>query len=113
MSDSQTAVVVAAGAAAEGLRLFCLCFVGTAALYMVCKCSGTNQVTLLKAWNVKIDKTTPLAVVAVDMIITSLLGAVIMYFLVGPTTNAQAVTAGFGFTGAMNAIKKEADNVSE
>lgn len=93
----------------DAWRLFGLTFAGCGALYMLCKCKGSNQVTFLKTCNVRIDERTHGVVIVIDLTLTSLIGAVLMYFLVGPATNAQAITAGLGFTGTLNALKKEDD----
>ena len=86
--------------------LFLLTFVGAIALHVFCKCQKVEHVSILQSVNVKINQQTAALIMVLDMALTSLLGAVVVYYLTAPTTNPQAITAGLSFTGIISTIRK-------
>jgi archaellum biogenesis protein FlaJ (TadC family) len=78
-------------------------FLGALALYVVAKNNNQDPFSLAKAINV--TTTHPLHAM-IDMVLTSLFGALLACLLITPTTIPHALTAGLGWVGILGAIKK-------
>ena len=83
--------------------LFLATFAGSFGLYILNKTHAKQPFSLFVAINIKVDTTARPIVVLIDMIISSLIGSSIVFFLTNPTLPVQAVVAGLGMTGLLAA----------
>jgi hypothetical protein len=83
-------------------------FLGTFTLYAVNRQHGKMPFSLFRAINISVadSKAKPI-MVALDMIISSLLGAAVVLVATGPATMPQALFAGLGMTSLLSVHVKE------
>ncbi len=83
-------------------------FMGAFMLYLVNRQQGKQPLSLFRALNINVsDKNARPYVILLDMIISSILGAIMVVLATAPTTLPQAVFAGLGMTGILTFHVKE------
>ncbi len=92
----------------ESLKLPFNAFLGAITLYILNRLGGKHPFSLFQALNINVSgpRANP-AIVGLDMIISSALGAFVVIPLTQPTTIAQAIMAGLGMTGVLAVNVKE------
>ena len=78
-------------------------FLGAFTLYLLNRLQGRQPFSLFSAINIGIGPGARPGVVLVDMIISSILGAIVIIPLTSPGTIPQAIVAGLGMTGILSA----------
>jgi hypothetical protein len=85
-----------------------LCTVGAFVLYLLNRNGGREPFSLFKGLNLDVSRETGRPhMILLDMVISSLLGGAVVYALVQPASMAQAIVAGLGMTGLLQATVKE------
>jgi len=79
---------------------------GGTVLYVMNRLNGHQPFSLFTALNVNVDKDAKPIIVFLDVIVSSMLGALVVFTLTGPATAGQAVAAGLGMTGILSAAAK-------
>jgi len=91
------------------LKLPFFTFLGAFTLYVLHRLQDRQPFSLFTALNIDVSKTAPPANVFGDMILSSLIDAVVVCALTEPTTIPQAVVAGLGMTGILSAHAKSTE----
>jgi len=84
---------------------FLLSFVGSLLVYIMDASKGKNVFRFTTYFSKK--NKTKITAKIVDMILFSLIGGVIGYFIGGPEKPAQAIMFGFGWTGLISSVQKD------
>ena len=87
----------------EDLSLWFYTFIGAFTLYVLNRLQKKQPFSLFTALNVGINDGARARVVLTDMLISSLLGTIVVFPLVSPSTIPQALVAGLGMTGILSA----------
>jgi hypothetical protein len=93
--------------AGVALQLPFFAFVGAFVLYVLNRLQNKIPFSLFNALGIKVDSEARPWTILWDMIISSIIGAIVVVPLTSPTTTAQALAAGLGMTGILAAAKKE------
>jgi hypothetical protein len=88
------------------LKLYFAAMFGAFVLYVLNRLNNRQPFSLFSALQVELDKRP--AMILADMIISSAIGAGVVFLMLNPTSVPEAVTAGLGLTGVLSAIGKEA-----
>jgi hypothetical protein len=85
-----------------GLHAFA-CF-GAIILYVLNKIQGNQPFSLFMALNIDVGKNASWHTVLLDMILSSFIGGIAVYYITAPETAAQAIMVGLGMTGVLSVI---------
>lgn len=77
---------------------------GAFMLYALNQLNDHQPFSLFKVLKIKLDG--PPTIFS-DMVVSSILGAIVVFALASPDTNRQAIAAGLGMTGILSAARKE------
>ena len=80
---------------------------GAFLLYVTNRSQDKQPWSLFYAANVNVGKSGKPLVIAFDMALTSIVGGVVVLLLTWPTSCAQAILAGFGWTGILSVRSKK------
>lgn len=80
---------------------------GAFVLYILNRLQNRQPFSLFLALNVAMDNSAKPGVILLDMFLSSLIGAGVVYLLTTPVTVPQALVAGLGMTGVLSAHAKE------
>jgi hypothetical protein len=80
---------------------------GAFILYIMNRTNNRQPFSFFRAINIEVGSSAPARTIFFDMIISSLLGAIVVFILTNPATVPQAVVAGLGMTGILSAHAKE------
>lgn len=85
------------------------CTVGAFVLYILNRTNGKKPFSMFLVINIDVGATTGKPyVILLDMIVSSMIGGSVVYFVTYPSTAAQAVVAGLGMTGLLSVHAKDA-----
>jgi hypothetical protein len=90
-------------AAAVWLKLPFFTFLGAFVLYLLNRLQGKQPFSLFRGLNINVGSGAWPIVIFFDMVISSILGAILVIALTAPVTVPQAVVAGLGMTGILSA----------
>lgn len=80
---------------------------GAFVLYMLHRHNNHEPFSLFRAINIELTKPFP---IFIDMMVSSLIGAVIVHILSTPSTTADALTGGLGFTGLLSSFGRRGES---
>jgi hypothetical protein len=81
---------------------------GAFVLYVLNRLNSKQPFSLFTALHVKLDNRP--GMIFSDMIVSSAIGAGVVYLLLNPTSLREAVTAGHGLTGVLSTMGKTPNN---
>lgn len=90
----------------NALILYGGCVVGAFALYILNRTGGRQPFSLFSVLNVDVGRTGQPGVILLDMIISSAIGCLLVFWIAQPQNQAQAVVAGLGMTGLLSSHAK-------
>jgi hypothetical protein len=79
------------------------CF-GAGILYVLNKLQGKQTFSLFTALNIDVSIKAPWHYVLFDMLLSSIINGIAVFFIVSPATEAQAICVGLGMTGILSVI---------
>ena len=79
------------------------CF-GAIILYVLNKLQGKQPFSFFIALNIDVSNEAPWHIVLSDMLLSSLIGGIAVFFITSPATAAQAIMVGLGMTGVLSVI---------
>jgi len=79
------------------------CF-GAIILYVLNKLQGKQPFSLFSALNIDVSNEAPWHNVLSDMLLSSLIGGIAVFFITSPATAPQAIVAGLGMTGVLSVV---------
>ena len=79
------------------------CF-GGIILYVLNKLQGKQPFSLFRALNIDVSDEAPWHNVLLDMLLSSLIGGIAVFFITSPVTAAQAIVGGLGMTGVLSVV---------
>ena len=79
------------------------CF-GAIILYVLNKLQGKQPFSFFMALNIDVSKEAPWHIVLSDMLMSSLIGGIAVFFITSPATAPQAIMVGLGMTGVLSVI---------
>jgi len=88
----------------EATRLPAFACLGAIILYVLNKLQGKQPFSFFTALNLDVSNQAPWHMVLLDMILSSLLGGIAVFFITSPETSAQAIMVGLGMTGVLSVI---------
>jgi hypothetical protein len=80
---------------------------GAFVLYILNRLQNRQPFSFFRALNIEVGNSAGAPTIFFDMLISSLIGAIVVYLLTEPATVPQAVIAGLGMTGVLSAHAKE------
>ncbi len=86
--------------------LFLVTFLGAAVSYLLQKSRRRVPMSVLQAINIEVGEEAHPAVIVVDLVVTSLVGTLVAFFFSEPTTNQQALMAGWGAIGLIAVLDR-------
>jgi len=88
------------------VKLHFFAFSGAFVLYVMNRLNNRQPFSLFAAINIDVGSNGKPKTIFGDMIFSSMIGAIIVLPLTGPTTISQALAAGLGLTGILSAYSK-------
>jgi len=79
------------------------CF-GAIILYVLNKLQGKQPFSFFIALNIDVSNEAPWHIVLLDMLLSSFIGGIAVFFITSPATAAQAIMVGLGMTGVLSVI---------
>ncbi len=89
--------------------LFVSALLGAFTLYLLNRLHNRQPFSLFSVLNIDVGRDGKAATIFADMVLSSLLGAMVVFALVAPDTAQQAMAAGLGMTGILSAASKAGD----
>jgi hypothetical protein len=86
-------------------KLYLAAMFGAFVLYLLNRLNNRQPFSLFTALQVKIDSRP--GIIFSDMIVSSAIGAGVVFLLLNPTSVPEAMTAGLGLTGVLSAFGKD------
>lgn len=93
-------------------QLYFYAFLGAFVLYLLNSLHNHMPFSLFTGININIDKNTKPHIILLDMIISSIIGAVAVIPISAPSTVPQALLAGLGLTGILSVHSKSKETSS-
>ncbi len=81
---------------------------GSFSLYLGNRLNNHQPFSLFKAINVDVSAKAKPLILLTDMIVSSVIGALLVFAFVNPETGRQAIAAGLGLTGILSSAAKGA-----
>lgn len=98
--------LVTLGAIAGCVKLHFFAFSGAFVLYVMNRLNNRQPFSIFAALNIDVGNNGKPKTIFSDMVFSSMIGAIIVLPLTGPTTISQALAAGLGLTGILSAYSK-------
>jgi hypothetical protein len=80
---------------------------GAFVLYALNRLNSHQPFSLFKVLNINVDSQANSRTILGDMVVSSVLGAIVVFSLTSPETSRQAIAAGLGMTGILSAAAKK------
>ncbi len=90
----------------QKLDLLFWAFLGAFVLYALNRLQDHQPFSLFKALNVETGSGAKPSILLFDMLVSSAIGALVIFALATPETSRQAIAAGLGMTGLLSAATK-------
>lgn len=94
---------------AECVKLHFFAFSGAFVLYAMNRLNNRQPFSLFAALNINVGSGGRPGTILGDMVCSSMIGAIIVLPLTGPSTVGQALAAGLGLTGILSAYSKTSE----
>ncbi len=86
-----------------------MAFLGAFSLYVLNRLQGKRPFSLFQAMNIDVSDSGAPRMIFADMVLSSVLGAMVVIPLTSPTTTPQAIIAGLGMTGVLGAHVRDSE----
>jgi len=104
--ESFSLIATIAGSVVEVLRLPGGSVLGAFVLYILHRHNDKQPFSMFKALNIDVSNAAGYQTILADMVCSSLLGGIVVYFITEPVTMPQAIVAGLGMTGILSSHSK-------
>ncbi|HSN24412.1 MAG TPA: hypothetical protein VLS45_09670 [Methylomicrobium sp.] len=94
----------------DAIRLPSFACFGAVILYVLNKLQGKQPFSFFVALNIDVSNQASWHMVLLDMLLSSLIGGIAVFFITSPATEAQAIMVGLGMTGVLFVIPASGGN---